>query len=73
MAVGSGGDRLCQTRLIPRSPDVDKNLGKAGQHPPRKLLVNLWQIPENGSGTWLFSFLHFASRVFTSHVVQHLD
>ena len=23
--VGSGGDRLCQTRLIPRSPDGDKN------------------------------------------------
>ena len=33
-----------------------KNLGKAGQHPPRKLLVNLWQIPEIGSGTCLFSF-----------------
>ena len=33
-----------------------KNLGKAGQHPPRKLLVNYWQIPEIGSGTWLFSF-----------------
>ena len=23
--VGSGGDRLCQTRLIPRSPDGDNN------------------------------------------------
>ena len=23
MAVGSSGDRLCQTRLIPRSPDGD--------------------------------------------------
>ena len=22
--MGSGGDRLCQTRLIPRSPDGDK-------------------------------------------------
>ena len=25
--VRSGGDRLCQTRLIPRSPDGDKNAG----------------------------------------------
>ena len=24
-AVRSGGDRLCQTRLIPRSPDGDNN------------------------------------------------
>ena len=28
--VGSGGDRLCQTRLIPRSPDGDNNVDIVG-------------------------------------------
>ena len=42
MAVRSGGDRLRQTRLIPRSPDGDKNWkGRQGRGifwwPPRSV------------------------------------
>ena len=38
MAVGWGGDRLCQTRLIPRSPDGDK---KRHQLAPRMVIFVL--------------------------------
>ena len=37
--MGSGGDRLCQTSLIPRSPDGDnKTIGDEG------ITVDFWII-----------------------------
>ena len=32
--MGSGGDRLCQTRLIPRSPDGDNKFLTDSSAPP---------------------------------------
>ena len=45
--MGSGGDRLCQTRLIPRSPDGDKKAYTDFELPNEieKLLLMVSQWP----------------------------